>query len=57
MPESRNFFNHWLSTQALGDKLTAAFGATATQYLLSVGTFHALTESVSFFPDNIGWCF
>jgi hypothetical protein len=41
----------------LGDKFTAAFGTSTAEYLLAVRCRHALTESVSFFPNNIGWCF
>jgi len=38
----------------LGDKFTAAFGASTAEHLSAVGPGHALTESVSFFPNNIG---
>jgi len=68
MPETRSFLiivriNSVMDSRfrgndkffCLGDKFTAAFGASTAEHLLAVGSRHALTESVSFFPNNIGW--
>ncbi len=45
-----------LARSELGDKFTAAFGPSTAEHFLPVRSCHALTESVSFFPNYIGWC-
>jgi len=57
MPETRIFLTIESPSELLGDKFSAAFGATTAQHLLSVGSRHTLTKSVSFFSNDISWCF